>query len=406
MKTMMRNTLLCALTMGAILTASLRCQDVYAAGTTIVVSDGTTEPQNQIALQDTFDDNQRAWLWKEYSEDPNNARVTEANRRLELRTSALAYDAFAGYVGNAWRLDPRYDFAMRVDFHYDLFTLEEEGRIGIGLTPDPENPRYQRVGIGVGCVNLFRNYWYERVLGYSALTGYADRGLNDGKLYISYDSASDILYVSGAGYGPETAWTSFSGLLRGTWGSRPIYVYLGGSSTGLAITSGHAYLDNITVDIGKIIEASLRPVYRFWSPVNEAHFFTISESQKDNLVKEYSSVWKLEGTAFRAFPDAADPNCRPVHRFWSDKTMSHFYTISEKETAKLINEYPLVWTYEGVAFYAYPKGMQPSWALPVYRFWSSNIGAHFFTMKESEAEKLRKLPNLWYEETIAWYAVP
>ncbi len=407
MKTMTRNARLCVFTLGVACAALVCCTNAYADGTTIIVSDGSADSLNQIALKDTFDDNQRAPLWKELFEDPNNARVVEANKRLELRTSALATGGFAGFLSNAWRLDPRYDFAMKVDFHYDLFTLNEEGSIGIGLTPSPENLSSRRVELSVGCVENFRSYRYERVNGYSTLAGYFQRWENDGTLYVSYDSQNDVLYMSLGGYGPEQAWATFDGLLRGTWGGRPLYVYLGGRSTGLTVTAGRAYLDNIVVEAGKIIEASLKTVYRFWSPVNKAHFFTINESEKNNLVNEYSDVWKLEGTMLRAFPDTSDPNCLPVYRFWSDQTMSHLYTLSEKEAAKLINEQSFIWTYQGVAFYAYPPGKQPSWALPVYRFWSRSAAVHFYTPSETEVARLRQFPSdVWYYEGVAWYAVP
>lgn len=407
MRIMLRNTLLFALAVGGILAASMFCPKVYADGTTIVVSDGTTSSLSQIALKDSFDDNTRAWLWKEYSEDPNNVFVKEANRRLELRAVLPPFEAFAAYVGNTWRLDPRYDFAMRVDFHYDLVTIEEEGWIGIGVTPSDQNPRYQRVEFGAGCVNKFRNFSYEQVNGYSTQSGYSERSVNDGTLYISYNSELDELYVSTWGYGLDRAWGAYSNVVRGTWGGRPIFVYLGGRSTGLAIGSGHAYLDNIVIDYGKIIEASLKPVYRFWSPINKAHYYTISETEKTTLINEHRKEWTFQGTAFRAFPDASDPNCLPVHRFWSDETLSHFYTLRPKEVTKLREQYADVWTYQGVAFYAYPVGKQPPWACPVYRFWSQSAGAHYFTTSESEAEKLRALPdNVWYDEGIGWYAVP
>lgn len=404
MKTMKRNTLLCALAVGIVVAAAAYCPDAYAAET-IVVSDGVEEEQPQIALRDSFDDNKTAWLWRPYSEDPNHAAVLEVNKRLELRTSAEAVDAFAAYMGNMWRLDTRYDFAMRVDFHYDLFTHEEEGWIGIGLTPNEDDSRHQKVEFGAGCVNRFRSFSYEQAEGWSARTGYSERFSDSGTLYFSYDSRNDILYMSPAGYGPDMAWGVCTDLIRGAWESLPIYVYLGGRSANLNITSGHAHLDNITIEAGQIIEAALRPVYRFWSRTNKSYFYTISESEKDRLVTEQANVWKYEGAAFRGFPSGADPNSRPVHRFWSDKTMSYFYTINDSETSTLANDFPFTWTYEGVAFYAYHGGMQPAWARPVYRFLSSD-GAYLYTMSETEADKLRKLPNTWSDEGVAWYAVP
>jgi len=57
--------------------------------------------------------------------------------------------------------------------------------------------------------------------------------------------------------------------------------------------------------------------------------------------------------------------CRPVYRFWSPKISAHFYTISEVERDYLLRTYGTeTWTYEGIAFYAWPappivEGGQP-----------------------------------------------
>ena len=44
---------------------------------------------------------------------------------------------------------------------------------------------------------------------------------------------------------------------------------------------------------------------------------------------------------------------KPVYRFWSDVLSTHFYTISETQRDWLIANYPTVWTYENIAWYAY-----------------------------------------------------
>jgi len=57
--------------------------------------------------------------------------------------------------------------------------------------------------------------------------------------------------------------------------------------------------------------------------------------------------------------------CRPVYRFWSPRISAHFYTISEVERDYLLRTYGTeTWTYEGIAFYAWPappivEGGQP-----------------------------------------------
>jgi hypothetical protein len=139
--------------------------------------------------------------------------------------------------------------------------------------------------------------------------------------------------------------------------------------------------------------------------VLEHHFYTISEAEKATLLSEYARVWTYEGVVYRAFSNSSDPEVKPVYRFWSDGLSGHFYTLDEGERDLLINTYSHVWTYEGVAFYAYPSGRQPVGARPVYRFWSPSKGAHFYTMSEAERnDLLTKYSRVWTDEGIAWYA--
>jgi hypothetical protein len=49
----------------------------------------------------------------------------------------------------------------------------------------------------------------------------------------------------------------------------------------------------------------------------------------------------------------AESGVQAVYHFRSPQHAGHFYTISEQEKDKLINDYPPdVWTYEGIAWYA------------------------------------------------------
>jgi len=149
------------------------------------------------------------------------------------------------------------------------------------------------------------------------------------------------------------------------------------------------------------------PVYRFWSPVLGTHCYTIQETEKTKLLSQYAQLWTYEGIAFRAFPSHTVDNLAPVHRFWSTSLRSHFYTVDEVEKDKLIRDYPEVWTYEGVAFYAYAAGQPPAGTMPVYRFWSGSLGAHFYTTSDTERFKLvSSYAGVWAYEAAAWYAYP
>lgn len=166
---------------------------------------------------------------------------------------------------------------------------------------------------------------------------------------------------------------------------------------------GWGVIDNII--ISNEGPAGRLPVYRFWSPVLSHHFYTASESERQKLIDLYPNIWTFEGVAFRALPENGDPDAEPVYRFWSPITNDHFYTIDESERDKLLNEYPGIWIPEGIEFYAYPEGAQPADSVPVYRFWSPILSDHFYTANQDEADKLiREFPDVWIFEGIAWYA--
>ncbi|MBN1506146.1 MAG: hypothetical protein JW955_04840, partial [Sedimentisphaerales bacterium] len=161
------------------------------------------------------------------------------------------------------------------------------------------------------------------------------------------------------------------------------------------------YIDE--VELWRGVPAFTSPIYRFWSPVNSVHFYTISEAERDMLIQDWPSVWTYEGIAYQAFVDGGQAGTAPIYRFWSGH--SHFYTISEAERDMLIQDWPSVWTYEGIAFYAYPEGQQPEGSKPVYRFWNGSRVCHFYTMSETERDMIiRDFSHVFSYEGVAWYA--
>jgi len=176
-------------------------------------------------------------------------------------------------------------------------------------------------------------------------------------------------------------------------------------SAGETDLGGNNRLADAAIDLGAYESAALVPVYRFWSAATGKHFYTVDEAEKDKLINESASVWTFEGAVYYAYTRASEPNLLPVYEFSSQTLGSYFYTINEAEKDKLINKYAQVWKLEGPAFYAYPTGKQPAGTQPVYRFWSDKLGGHFYTIKEAEKDKLiKQYPNVWAFEGVAWYA--
>ncbi len=168
---------------------------------------------------------------------------------------------------------------------------------------------------------------------------------------------------------------------------------------------GTAMIDDIA--IGSRAPAGTEPVFRFFSPVTICHFFTAKESEVLKLVNDFPDVWEFEGVAFFALSSASVTGALPVYRFFSPVLMSHFYTIKESEKDKLINQFSDIWIFEGIAFFAFTANTRPAETVPVFRFLNSQTGCHFFTASTSERDKLlTNFPGIWIPEGIAWYAFP
>ena len=145
-----------------------------------------------------------------------------------------------------------------------------------------------------------------------------------------------------------------------------------------------------------------QPVYRFYSQNNRSHFFTISETEKNRIISTYpEEEWRYEGIAWYV-PTTSSGNS-PVYRFYSQNNRSHFFTISETEKNRIISTYPEEeWRYEGIAWYVPTTSSGNS---PVYRFYSQNNRSHFFTISETEKNRIISTypTEEWNYEGIAYY---
>lgn len=158
--------------------------------------------------------------------------------------------------------------------------------------------------------------------------------------------------------------------------------------------------------VGHEFEVVFNTVYRFWSNVTSRHFYTISATERDYVIDTYPATWSYEGPVFYGYATDYVPGLAPVYRFWSSTLSSHFYTISEAEKNDVIATYPSeVWAYEGIAFYAYPPGSTPPPdAEPVYRFWNERESTHFYTISEAERDYVLATWGHLKDEGIAFYA--
>jgi hypothetical protein len=135
------------------------------------------------------------------------------------------------------------------------------------------------------------------------------------------------------------------------------------------------------------------PVYRFFNNRTNAHFFTTSATERNNVIATLPFM-SYEGPAFYASGSAV-PGLSPVHRFYNTATGVHFYTISESERAHVVATLPQ-FTYEGIAYYA--STLAGTGYTPLFRFFYSAKGFHFYTNSATERDNIiATLPQYSYE---------
>ena len=81
-----------------------------------------------------------------------------------------------------------------------------------------------------------------------------------------------------------------------------------------------------------------------------------------------------------ALPKVA-PYPQPVYRFFNTRTGVHFYTISLAERNQVLINFPW-FNLEGPGFYAQPSPV--AGLSPIYRFYNRITGTHFYTINEVE----------------------
>ncbi|MDA8162625.1 MAG: S8 family peptidase [Desulfobacteraceae bacterium] len=153
---------------------------------------------------------------------------------------------------------------------------------------------------------------------------------------------------------------------------------------------------------GNVQPANPSPVYRFYNSATGSHFYTISEDEK-NYVLRHIPQFELEGVAFNAF-NYQVPGTLPVYRFYNVITGGYFYTISEDEKNYVLWHIPQFKLDENAAYFAY--NTQVPGTLPVYRFYNVITGDHFYTISKDETNYVLKYSPAFFYEGIAYYALP
>lgn len=144
------------------------------------------------------------------------------------------------------------------------------------------------------------------------------------------------------------------------------------------------------------------PVYRLYNKQTTAHFYTISETEKNTLISTQATTYSYDGPAFNASSEYA-PGLSPVYRFLNTQTGVHFYTINEAEKNNILASLPQ-FKLEGTAYHA---SLQSGYGFtPLYRFYVPAKGFHFYTASTAERNQLQSTQSATYQYEGVAYHVP
>ena len=128
------------------------------------------------------------------------------------------------------------------------------------------------------------------------------------------------------------------------------------------------------------------PIYRFYNSRNGEHFFTVSPEEKSAIEANPSWSYHYEGIAFYGMTSSNATNT-PMYRFYNTRNGFHFYTVGLDEKTALENNPASGYHYEGIGFYT--DRTLTNISLPAYRFYNSDTSDHFFTISELEKSALQ-----------------
>jgi hypothetical protein len=176
-------------------------------------------------------------------------------------------------------------------------------------------------------------------------------------------------------------------------------------TTGTYYLEAGAFADNYTGTYRLSIAGGSHPpipahesdAYRFFDTHDGGHFFTTSTAERDQVLATRPDM-HFEGVGYQAFDDTAVAGTSAVYRFFDTHDGGHFFTISSAERDQVIATRPDM-HFEGVGYYEFANSQGPN-SDPVYRFFDTHDGGHFFTTSSAERDQvIATRPDMNFEGT-------
>jgi hypothetical protein len=167
-----------------------------------------------------------------------------------------------------------------------------------------------------------------------------------------------------------------------------------------------SWVDDSASEAGFVVERSRNTTAAFSTVVTVGPGVT----SYDDTGVDWTSTWYYRVRAFNAAGSSAYAGpigikliapTLPVYRFYNTRAGVHFYTSSEAEKTNVQNTLSSVYRYEGVAYHAFST---PAATVPLYRFYNTRAGVHFYTASEAEKTNvLNTLSSIYRYEGVAYY---
>jgi hypothetical protein len=117
---------------------------------------------------------------------------------------------------------------------------------------------------------------------------------------------------------------------------------------------GVAYWIPVGTSDGDYTNTNNLPLYRFFNKKNGTHFYTKNEAEKTTVMNTLSARYTYEGVAYNVTDAAADPDGNPnlpVFRFYVPSRNAHFYTADPSESMGAKSTLSSYYHFEGIGYY-------------------------------------------------------
>ena len=164
----------------------------------------------------------------------------------------------------------------------------------------------------------------------------------------------------------------------------------------------------ILADIGYDITAyDKTEVHRFYQYDRGFHFYTANENEQQSVIERSNAgelQYNYESVAYSVLARDADvltgekiDGALPVYRFFNRDTGAHLYTMDENEKNHIIDNLSN-YDFENVAYYAFESQPENIETIPLYRMLNTQSGSHLFTADRYEFESIEEtLPHFQVE---------